>query len=343
MYLKVTQRQQQQQLQQHKIVSQSHLQTISSSGEASNIHILPQTADLSKQIVQLTQTGLQVIQAQQPADQKPQIIQLTQGTQQQLLQVNATSDKPQLVQISHPGGQQQLIQINAGQQQLLQICQQPSQTPSQPIIQMCPIKQEQSVQTPETIQAQPVLLSQTGPGQPQQMIQLTPQMLPHLSQSVQQQILQATQVTPTRPVLSQQLLQDQGTPNVVAASDAGQQIAIVPQAMKQVQCHTVGMQINQSNQGPTMSAPKSEQVVQSSTVSVITSTASANLKPFVSRINGMRSFTPVNVIVVSMALIFCSQCDSGVVKSKFGKVVWFFGQNVFGFLKCDLWLLSGHN
>lgn len=307
--------------------------------EAPNLHIIPSTSDLQQkqQLIQLTtqpgQTQLmqvsmpmqsQLIQSTQAGDQKPQIIQLTQSAQQQLLQLNQSSDqmqKPQLVQISHPGGQQQLIQItHSGQQQLLQVCQQASQSGQQPILQLCQVKQEQS----DTLAPQQMILSQSG--QTQQVIQMSPalqqQLLSQFPAAVQQQLLQASQQG--RPVLIQQ---DQGTqasvqtkeivnvtPQTLPTINEGQ-FTIMPQIRQllqdqqtsaqiklQQQTQSVVTQMTNSGCQTVVQQPqiKVEPAAQSSTVSVITSTASANMKPYLSRINGMRNFQPVNIVIVSI-------------------------------------------
>ncbi|KAL6969110.1 AT-rich interactive domain-containing protein 2, partial [Sarracenia purpurea var. burkii] len=94
-----------------------------------------------------------------------------------------------------------------------------------------------------------------------------------------------------------QLLQDQQQQQVaVAAAQLKQQIQ---------QTHSVGTQVVHS--GSQTIAPQTIQptpqptqmAAQASTVSVITSTASAvaNMKPFMSRSNGMRNFQPVNIVI----------------------------------------------
>lgn len=308
-------------MQQHKIVAQPQISGIVSAGETSNIHIIPQsTTDLqSKQIVQIAQPGPQpqLVQVIQSQEQKS-IIQLAQG--QQLLQVNANSDKPQLVQISHPGGQQQLIQITpSGQQQLLQVCQSaPQSNQGQPIIQLCSVKQEQSVQTSDSLTPQSVVLSSQS-GQTQQVI-MTPalqqQLLSQIPQSVQQQLLQGTQ---TRTVISPQMLPDQSTVVSqqgipITTSETGHQFAIVSQCQLRQLMQEQSKIVQQSSTiVPQLAAAsgasvpmnaatnRQESSVHSPAVSVITSTASvsASCKPFQSRINGARNFTPVNVAVVS--------------------------------------------
>ena len=315
-------------MQQHKIVASPQISGLVSSSETSNIHILPQaTADVqTKQLVQIAQSGSQpqLVQVIQPSGEQKPILQLAQG--QQLLQMNANSDKPQLVQISHPSGQQQIIQITqSGQQQLLQVCPAPPQnSQGQPIIQLCSVKQEQPVQTPDNLTPQSVVLSSQC-GQTQQVI-MTPalqqQLLSQIPQSVQQQLLQATQTAQPRTVISQQILPDESA-NVspqtipITTSESGQQFAIVSQnQLRQLmqeqskivqQPPTIVPQLVSSNM-PTNSAAavKPESVVLSPAVSVITSTASvsANSKPFQSRINGVRNFTPMNVVIVSIFFNF---------------------------------------
>ncbi|XP_065205597.1 AT-rich interactive domain-containing protein 2 isoform X2 [Planococcus citri] len=354
----VEQQQQQQtkqiqaQIPQQQTVTQQLVQVASSTGGA------PQLVQVSMPV-----QAPQLIQAAPPplTEPKSQMIQLTPALQQQLLQMGSADQfKPSLLQITNPaGGQPQYIQItHSTQQQLLQVCQQASQTGQTPILQLCQVKQEPSAQTPESAMAAAqaaqaaalatpqMILSQ--PGQPQQVIQVSQAIQQQLLSQIPPQLLQqASQVAAAggRSILTQQLVPEGSQPTVPAAimqakdllsqqplptiTDAnGQPIAMTPQQIRQLlqdqqqaavaaaqlkqqqqqvqQTQSVGTQVVHSGIQTTpqiiqqTAPPQPTQIAQASTVSVITSTASAaaNMKPYMSRINGMRNFQqPVSIVI----------------------------------------------